>query len=151
MSTLTITLSRLELPPLPSLVLSGSDDANAIGITNYQEPARQARILYAPESAHIPGSTKLASTWQQTFLGFDIVTDQATTEAASRTLIQSVLAAISQFAYSATVVVDGAPAEVWACDPGSMVGPSRSYQSMQGHDPVWSVLIPCKPTPTIGA
>jgi hypothetical protein len=149
-STLTITLSRTELALSP-LILSGSDDANAIGITNYQEPPRQSRVAYAPDSAYVHGSTALAGVWQQSILAFDIVTDQAATEAASRTLVASVLAAIGQFSYTATVVVDGAPSEAWACDMGSMTGPPRDYFSLQGHDPVWSVLIPCHPLPTIGA
>lgn len=152
MSTLTITLTRDEIEGGTDLVLSGSSDANPIGITNYMEPAVQARIRYAPDSDDIEGSVSLTRTWQQTFLQFDVVTDQESTEAESRALLAELRAALGQFRFTATVVVDGAPAEAWACDTGSMVPKgARTLMDLEHHDPVWSVQIPCRPTPTIGA
>lgn len=148
MSTLTITISRDGA----DLVLSGTIDANALGVTNYQEPPRQARVEYAPDSRYVHGSEALSATYQQSFLSFDVVTDQAATEAASRTSLAELLAAIGQFSYTVTVVVDGAPAETWACDTGSMVPVgNRTLMDLEHHNPVWSVQIPCKPIPTIGA
>lgn len=150
MSTFTITMTRTELS-LADLVLSGADDANPVGVTNYQEPARIARIRYAPSSDLIEGDVALSGTYHQTDLGFDVVTDLAASEAASRTLLAEVRAAIGQFSFTTTVVVDGAPSEAWACDMGSMSpeGP-RSFADLENHDPVWSVAIPVHPTPTIG-
>lgn len=148
MSTLTITISRDG----DDLVLSGTDDENPIGVTNYQEPPRQARIEYAPSSRYVHGDEALSTTYQQTFLSFDVVTDQETTEAESRELLAELWEAIGQFSYTATVVVDGAPAETWACDTGSMtpVG-NRTLLDLEHHNPLWSVRLPCKPLPTIGA
>lgn len=150
MSTLTITLSRTALS-LSSLVLTGRIDSNSLGIVNYVEPARQARIRYAPTSDLIHGDVALSSSWQQTFHQFDVVTHKSATEADSRTKLAELRAALGQFAYTATVVVNGAPAEAWACDTGS-VGPiDRTLVNLRHFRPVASVQIPCYPLPTIGA
>lgn len=148
MSTLTITISRTELSLSP-LVLSGSDDANPIGVANFVEPARQARVKWAPSSDDVHGDVALSSSFQQAIIGFEAFTDQAASEAASRLLLDALWAALSQFAFTVTDVVDGAPGRVWSCNTGSMVptGP-RSYLDMQGHNAVWSVSIPCHPIPT---
>jgi hypothetical protein len=130
------------------LVLSGSDDANPIGVTNYSDPAMQSRVRYAPTSEFVHGEQPLGWTLQQTILGFDIVTDLAGSEAASRSLIADVRAAITQFAFTVTVAVEDAPAEVWSCNPGSMsLTNPRSYYDLRDHNPVWSVTIPCYPIP----
>ncbi len=152
MSTLTISLTRTELPgSLTPLVLSAVVDANALGIANYTEPPMQARIRYAPSSDDQHGDVPLSSTYQQTFLQFDVVTDLATTEAASRTLLASLRAALSQFAYTATVVINGSPAETWACNTGSIAAIPRTYMNLEGVDPVASVQIPCHPVRSIAS
>jgi hypothetical protein len=146
-STLLLTISRTELSLSP-LVLSGSIDANPLGVRDFVEPARQARVKYAPDSAYQHGSVPLASSWQQSVLGWDVFTDQAATEAASRTLLDSLWAALGQFSFTVTDVVDGAPARIWTCATGSMVpiGP-RTLMDLEHHHPVWAVTIPCHPIP----
>lgn len=143
--TLLISIDRTSLS-LGPLVLSGSEDGNALGVTNYTEPAIQARVTYAPDSAYVAGSVPLAATWQLSLLSFDAVTDQATSETASRALIATLRDAVSQFSFTVTVTVGGAPAETWACHMGSVTptGP-RSYTDLNNSDPQWAVSIPCQP------
>lgn len=150
MSSLTISLSRTELPgSLPALVLSGSDDANALGVRNYVRPGRVARLGWAPPSKYAHGDQALNSTLAQSLLQFDVVTDQATTESASRASLALLEAALGQFAFTATVTVNGATAEVWACNTGSIVPVgSRTEFDMAGFDPTFSVSIPCHPVPS---
>jgi hypothetical protein len=152
-STLLISIGRVSLPGSPSpLVLSGSDDANEIGVVAYAEPAIQSRVGYAPDSAWIHGSQALSSSYQQTILGFDVVTDKAASEAASRALIGDLREAISQFAFTVTVTVDGATPEIWSCNAGSIIAnEARTYPNIGNSNPVWSVTIPCYPIPTFGA
>lgn len=149
MSTLHITIDRTSLGLAP-LVLSGSDDANPIGITDYVEPALLPRATFAPDSAYEDGSTQLAVSWQQTILGFEVSTTEAATEAASRLLIAELRQAISQFSFAVDVTVDSAPTETWTCNTGSMqpVG-SRTFANLANHNPEWSVTIPAHPTRAI--
>lgn len=145
MSTLTISIDRTFLT-LPALVLSAADDANPLGITDYTEPAVLPRVTYAPDSAYENGSTPLAVAWQETIVGFEVVTDQAVSEAASRLLIAELRQAVSQFSFTVTVTVDGAPAETWTCHAGTVqpVG-GRTFSDLEHHDPEWSVTIPAHP------
>lgn len=144
--SLVISISRTSLS-LSALVLSGNNDATSWGVTDYQEPARQARVLYGPDSAYVHGSQALAWSWQQTLLQFTAVTDRAASEAASRVLFNELLAAVTQFSYTATVTVSGA-AQTWTCQPGS-IAPlgGRSYADITDHNPSWAVSIPCHPVP----
>ncbi len=145
MSTLLISIDRTSLALAP-LVLSGSNDANPIGITDYSEPAMQPRITYAPDSAYEHGSMPLATVWQQTILGFEVSTTEAASEAESRVLIAELLQAISQFSFTVAVTVDGAPAETWTCHAGAMQpAGSRTFADLLRHNPVWSVTIPAYP------
>ena len=150
MSSLTISLSRTELPgSLPALVLSGSDDANAIGVRNYVRPARVARVGYAPPSKYVHSDAALSGSLALALLQFDVVTDQATSETASRASLALLEAALGQFAFTATVTVNGATAEVWSCNMGSIVPVgSRTEFDMAGFDPTFSVSIPCHPIPS---
>lgn len=145
MSTLTISISRTSLALAP-LVLSAADDANPLGITDYTEPAVLPRVTFAPDSAYENDSLQLAVAWQQTILGFEVTTDLAATEAASRLLIAELRQAVSQFSFTVTVTVDGAPAETWTCHTGSVVPvSSRTFSDLENHDPEWSVTIPAHP------
>lgn len=148
--SLTISIDRTSLSLAP-LVLSGSDDSTPLGVTGYQEPAIEPRISYVPDSAWVDGSVAVAVSYAQTFLGFDVVTDQAVSESESRLLLAELRRALGQFRYGVTVTVGDAPPETWACDPGT-VGPiDRSFVDLRDHNPVWPVTIPCRPTRTIGA
>jgi len=146
MSTLLISIDRTSLA-LEPLVLSGTDDDNPIGVTNYTEPVIQPRMTYAPDSAYEDDPLPLARVWQQTALLFDISTTDAATEAASRTLVAEVRQAIGQFPlFLVTVTVDDAPAETWTCHAGTIqpVG-GRTTSDLEHHDPEWSVTIPAHP------
>lgn len=146
--TLTISINRASLSLAP-LVLSGSDGGSSLGITDYSEPAIQPRILYAPDSAYESGSTPLAVAFEDTIVGFAVCTTTSTTEAASRSLIAELVSAVSQFSYTVTVTVDGAPAETWTCRTGAVapVG-GRTYSNLRRHNPEWSVTIPAHPVRT---
>lgn len=145
MSTLLITIGRTSLGKVP-LVLSGVDDANPIGITDYTEPAEVPRVAYAPDSNYVHGSMPLSVALQQTIVGFAVCTTAAATESASRALIAELREAVRQFSFTVTVEVDDAPAETWTCHAGSVtpVG-SRTTANLRDHDPEWSVTIPAQP------
>ena len=150
MSTLLISIDRTSLSLAP-LVLSGTNDANPVGVTGYKEPTIRPRITYAPDSAYEDDSTPLARVWQQTNLEFDISTTDAATEAASRLLVAAVREAVGQFpVFAVTVTVDGAPAETWTCHSG-VVEPfsGRTFSDLLRHNPEWSVSIPAKAVRTI--
>lgn len=145
MTSLTISIDRTALD-LDPLVLSGVDDANPLGITDYREPAMQSRIAFAPSSDYEPGDIPLAATWQQTVLAF-AVAPRVSTEAEARALIAELVAAVSQgLTYLVTVTVDSAAPEVWTCNPGSVepVG-GRTFADLNKHDPEWAVSLPCHP------
>lgn len=145
MSTLTISIDRTSLALAP-LVMSAADDETPLGITDYQEPAIQPRITYAPDSAYVSGSRPLARVWQQSILGWEVVTDHAESEDESRDLIAELMQAVSQFAFTTTVVVDGAPPETWTCHTGTLTPTgSRTLSNLENHDPTWSVTIPVHP------
>lgn len=148
--TLTISISRTSLSLSP-LVLSAANDATTLGITAYTEPAREQSVEWAPDSRYVHGSVALSSRLPQTILNFDVGTDLASTEAAARTLIEALRTAAGQFSYDVTVTVDGAPAETWACAPGSVGAGVRTYENLRSHNTVYPVSLPCHPIPTIGA
>jgi hypothetical protein len=145
-SSLTISIDRTSLSLTP-LVLSAVDDANPLGIVNFTEPGRIARIRYAPPSDIFHGDSALAMTYQQALLAFDVVTDQAATEQASRDLLDDLRDALGQFPYTTTTIVNGATPQVWTCDPGSVAPIARTWFNLENLDPVASVTIPCYPIP----
>jgi hypothetical protein len=119
-------------------------------VTNYVEPAIQPRITNAPTSEIIPGDHILRTTWQQSILTFDVVTDVETSEADSRSLLADLRQALAQYRYTATVTVNDAPAETWRCQPGSVAPQGgRSVVDLENYNPVWSVVIPVHPIRTI--
>lgn len=145
--TLSITIDRTSLS-LADLVLGGQDGTGGLlAITDYTEPATQARINYAPESDFVHGSLALGYTWQQTLLSFEVAPFGPTGEQETRTAVAALVAAVSQFpAYEVTVTVGNAAPETWQCDPGSVVpGGARTYVDLRDSDPFWRVSIPCYP------
>lgn len=143
----SITLSRTLLSLSP-LVLSFVDDLNAIGVTNLQEPGYQTRVGYLPSVDLEHGEVPTGWSYQQALWNFDIVTDQALSEAESRSLLAEVRAAIVQSTFTLTYAVGETSGGLWTCHPGSMVpaGP-RTMIDIRDHDPIWSVAIPCYPIP----
>lgn len=148
--TLTISIDRSALTLSP-LVLKGHPATDlTLGVTDYTEPAMQARIAYAPTSAYLHGETPLGWSYQETMLNFSVATFNQATEAASRGLVAELLAAITQFSYVTTVTVDGAPAEGWRCRPGSLVPVGRrSMADIAHHIPEWAVSLPCHPVRSV--
>lgn len=122
--TLSIDRSALSLAPL---VFSGSLDANDLGVVNYQAPAFQSRVTYAPDSMNVHGSEAIGGAWQQAILGFDWMLDEAANETAVTAAYAEVVAAVGQFSYAVTTTVSDASAQVWAADMGSIVPPRRTY------------------------
>lgn len=146
--TLLISIDRTLLSLSP-LVLSGVDDANDLGVSDYREPARSARVTWAPTSAFEDGDLPLSMTWAQSSLDFDAF-PSASTEASARALYAELVAAISQgLEFPVTVTVGDAAAETWTCNPGSISYASgRNVVDLRDHNAVWSVSIPCHPVPT---
>jgi phenylpyruvate tautomerase PptA (4-oxalocrotonate tautomerase family) len=148
--TMLISIDRSSLGKAP-LVLSGSNDANALGITDYTEPSVQARVRYAPDSDFRHGSTPLGSVLQQTIVGFAVCTTDAVTESESRALVAELTeAVVGQFRFTVTITIGDAPAETWACHSGAVVPVgSRNSINLRDHDPEWSVTIPAHPVRTV--
>lgn len=145
MPTLLISIDRTLLSLSP-LVLSGSDDANALGISGYQEPAMQPRVSYAPDSGWVDGDAALSWKWQQSILGFNAF-PSATSEVSARALHAELVAAVTQgLEFPVTVTVDDADPETWICNPGSVVYvEGRDFPDLLRHNAVWSVILPCHP------
>lgn len=149
--TLSISIDRTSLS-LGALVLGAQDGTGGLlAITDYTEPAIQARITYAPDSDFVHGSLALGYTWQQTILSFEVAPFGSSGEQETRTAIAALTAAVSQFpAYAVTVTVGDAAAETWQCDPGSVVPTGgRTYMDLRDADPVWRVTVPCYPVRSI--
>jgi hypothetical protein len=146
--TLTVTIDRTSLSLSP-LVLSGSDDANDLGITAFQRPGRLARIKYMPDSDDVHGSEAVSMAWQQAVLGFTWVSDRAEDEADVQAARQELEAALGQFSYTVTTQEGDAAAETWQADPGSMqlAAGGRTTSDLEWHNPQWSVTIPVYPIP----
>lgn len=146
--SLTISIDRTSLGEAP-LVLSAAPGSE-LGITDYAEPAMLARVSYAPASRIVHGEMSLGWAWQQTVLPFSFSTF-VDTEAESRALVASVLAAVTQApTFEVTVTISDAAAETWVCDPGSLApSGSRTRPDMQRARPVWAVSLPCYPVRSV--
>lgn len=147
--TLTISIDRASLPgSLSPLVLSATIDSNPLGIVNYQAPARQARVSYAPDSRDVHGSESDGASWQQALLSFDWMCDTADDETDLQAAYEEVVAAVGQFKYPVTTQVSGAPAQVWSADMGSVTPPQRTFVDLAHPDAlVVAVSIPVYPIP----
>jgi hypothetical protein len=144
--TLTISIDRTSMT-LSALVLTGHVDVSRVlSVSDYQEPAMQPRIQYAPSSDDVSGEMPLGWVWQDSILGFNVFSDASATEADMRSKIAELTAAVARLSYETTVTVSDADPEVWTCRPGSVtpVG-GRSLVDMRLHNPVWSVAIPVYP------
>ena len=146
--TLTISVSRTIAAGGPDpLLFSASLDGTPLGILNYQQPASQQRVAYAPDSINVHGSEAIGSSLQQALLPFDWVRDDDATETQVQASRKEVEAALAQFSYTVTTQVSGAPAEVWRADPGSQVPSPRTYEDLANRNPVYAVTIPVYPIP----
>jgi hypothetical protein len=131
---------------LSPLVLTGHDDpTRSLSVTDYREPAMQARITYAPTGdAH--GDVPLSWSYQETLLNFAAFAETATSEADARAKVADLTAALGRLSYTVTITVNGATPEVWTCRPGTVApADSRTYSDMVSGKPVWAVSIPAYP------
>lgn len=143
MSSLVITIDAT-----PDIVMSGSPTSpTALGVTAYQEPA----IL--PDNTYSPGGplftqSALATKNQLSLLNFTVAPFNAANEAAARTLITTLRAAVSRLTFDITVNVDGAGNEVWRSSGAGSVTPvsGRDWVNIRTHITEWNVSIPILPT-----
>lgn len=146
-----ITISRTAAAGGPDpLVISGSIDENALGVTDFKRPGLNARITYAPDSRYFDGSEETAVAWDQGILAFSWVPDQAENETDNQASHWEVAAAIAQRRFDVTTQVSDAPAEVWRAKRGSMIPDARSYSDLVNNNPVYALTIPVHPIPTTG-
>lgn len=131
---------------LDPLVLTGhAEPTRILSVSDYQEPAIQARINYAPDGdGH--GSMPLSWSYQESILGFNVFYEGRTSEAEMRSRIATLTAALGRLSFETTVTVSDADPEVWTCRPGSVtpVG-GRSLSDLRLFNPVWSIAIPVYP------
>lgn len=145
MSELTISIDRTSLT-LDPLVLTGHlEPTRFLSVSDYQEPAIQPRINYAPEG-DTHGSLPLSWSYQESILGFNAFYEGGASETEMRSRIAELTAALGRLSYETTVTVSDADPEVWTCRPGSItpVG-GRTRSDMRFFNPVWSVAIPVYP------
>ena len=149
-SALSISTDRSGMPgSLSPLVLQGSVDGTGRRVTAYAPPALQSRITYAPDSINIEGSEAIGATWQQSMLGFSVKIE-ATTEALVQAAYAEMVAAWSQFSFTVTTQLSGAPAEVWAANRGAIQladSAGRTFADVFNLNPIYSITIPVFPIP----
>ena len=142
-ANISISISR---PAGGPLVLS-ADESATLGVARYVRPGKQPRHGYAPGSADMHGLVLLSATYQQAFLSFDVLVDRETTSAGVRAAVSEIEEAVGQFSFTATVTEGDAPAEVWACDMGSVIEGERTHEELRDKDAICSVTIPVYPIP----
>lgn len=144
--TLSISISRSAAAGGPTALVFDAQPGATLGIVSYQPPALQQRIAYAPDSVDIHGSEAIGASYQQALLSFDWMRDGSTTETQLQASFAEVATALAQMSYTVTTQVSGAPAQVWAADPGSMVPAARTYVDLVNPNTVvYSVTIPVYP------
>lgn len=148
--TLTISIARATDAGGPTaLDFSAANDATDLGIVSYQAPAHLNLVEYAPPSGNMNGSEAVGSSLQHALLSFDWMCDTADDEADMQAAYAEACAAVDQFSYLVTTQVNGAPAQVWAADSGSVTPPARTYADLAHPDAlVMTVTIPVYPTPS---
>lgn len=147
--TQTISIGRASLPgSLLPLEFSAVLDDVALGIVNYQAPARIAVVSYAPPSRDVHGSESDGASYAQSLLSYDWMCDTAADETALQAAYEEVCAAVGQFKYPVTTQISGAPAQVWTADMGSVTPPQRTFVDLEHPDAlVVAIAIPVYPIP----
>lgn len=147
-SALIITTDRSGMPgSLSPLVLHGSADGSGRRIVAYSPPALQSRITWMPDSIDVEGSEAIATTWQQSMLGFSVKIE-ATTETLVQSTYAEMVAAWSQFSFTITTQLSGAPAQVWSANRGSIQladSTGRTFADVHNLNPVYAITIPVYP------
>jgi hypothetical protein len=148
---LTISVDRSGMDGSPAaLAFSGRLDGTARGVTSYDEPAMIPRNRYATSSDYEDGDEIRGTTWQQSVLGWSFITPGVASEQEHRTLVAEVREAVSQLRFDVTVAVDGADAETWRCNRGTLTAVAgRTLVDVAHHTAEWSIVLPCNPVRTI--
>jgi hypothetical protein len=122
---LSLTFSRTGT----DLEITNDPNGTSFWIDSTIYPQFTPRTTYAPDSAYVAGSKLLAATLAAASIPV-VIYAQAATTAALATLKAELEAAVSQFAYTLTLVVDGTsyswPADfswpIWGDVDSGMVG-----------------------------
>jgi hypothetical protein len=145
-STVTVSIDRSSLS-LTALVASDDGATYQIKQDGLTRPAITWRLTAAPDSADVHGTEYVAAAKEQTSLPLDIIV-KAASSAALNTACVALEDALSQFTYTATVVVDGVT-KVWSCAPAAYSPTSGliEFGMVNGHFDVFTVTIPVYPIP----
>lgn len=145
-----ISIDRTGMAGSPApLVLAATENHGSsntvLGVTEYGEPAIQARVQYAPTSAWLHGEEPLGWTYQQSLLAFSVAPVNSD-ETDGREAVEELRAALSRLSFEITVTVDDAPAETWTCTAGTVEpAGSRTLANLRHNCPSWSVGVPAHP------
>lgn len=147
MSALIAVRIEIERPEMARLIIK-NDRSTPLTLVGLREPARRARVTYAPTSDWVHGEAPLSTTWQQSLLGFDVAARGAASEAVSQGLIDELATALLPLSVPIHVFYEGGLERVWTCHGGD-VSPDveRDYVNLRDHDPVWAASAPCYPIP----
>lgn len=131
--------------PAPLVLTGHAEPTRFLSVSDYQEPALQPRITYAPES-DVHGDLPLGWSYQQSILGFNVFYEGGSSETVMRAKIAELVAALGRLSFTTTVTVNDADPEAWTCNPGSVTAVGgRTRTDMRLYNPVWSVAIPVYP------
>lgn len=147
--TMTISVARVVDAGGPDpLTYSAADDDIPLGIVSYQAPAHVNLVVYAPDTGSVAGSEATGASLQHALLQWDWMCDTAEDEADMQAAYTEACAAVDQFAYEVTTQVNGAPAQVWQADSGTVTPPARTFVDLDHPDAlVMSITIPVYPIP----
>lgn len=116
MSTASVSIDRTSLS-LSALVIADDGATYQLGKDGLGEPNMTWRITSMPDSNDIHGSEPVTAVKEATSLPLTVIV-KAASSAALKTATTALTDALSQFAYTATVTVDG-QSDVWQCSPAS--------------------------------
>lgn len=144
-----ITISRSTAAGGPDpLILSGSDDENLLGITDFTPPGMNARIIYAPDSRYFDGAEDTAVAWNQALLAFSWFPDHADDEADVDSAYWEFVAAVAQRRYDVTTKISDGPELTWRAKRANVSPDPRSFSDLVNNNPGYAVTIPVHPIPT---
>lgn len=143
--TATVTLDCSSIPATDVVLNSATSATYVLLREGLGRPGITWRLTPAPDSADVHGSEYVAAAKEQTTLPLKVMI-QAASSAALDAAIDALEDALSQFSYTATVVVDGVT-KVWSCSPAACSPTSGLIESelVDGHFDVYTITIPVYP------
>lgn len=143
----TVTLDCSSIPASDVVLNSATSATYVLLQEGLSRPAITWRLTPAPDSADVHGTEYVAAAKEQTTLPLKVMI-QAASSAALDAAISDLEDALSQFTYTATVVVDGVT-KVWSCAPAAYSPTSGLIDSnfVDGHFDVYTITIPVYPIP----